>query len=36
VQWGISDHLGIQAGLGFGKENDSNKAEALLRAIYAF
>ena len=36
VHWSISDHFGIQAGLGFGRDGDSIGTESVLRVIYAF
>jgi hypothetical protein len=36
VHWRITNHFGIQAGFGFGRDDDSIGTEALLRVIYAF
>ncbi|MDJ0956858.1 MAG: hypothetical protein QNI91_08385 [Arenicellales bacterium] len=36
IHWTATDQISVQAGVGIGKENDSTKSEAMLRAIYAF
>lgn len=36
IHWGASDHIAVQAGIGFARVDDSTKTEAMLRAIYAF